>query len=940
MCKSVLTLAIAITSSLLLPAPAMAQSAIAGIVKDTAGAAVPGATVEAGSPALIEKSRTTTTDEAGQYRLVDLRPGTYRVTVSLAGFRTVVTDGLVLQSDSTAPLNVELALGAIAETVTVRAPKPVVDVQTAQRREVVTAQMLDALPTGRNYQLMAATVPSVTANAFDVGGSSTMWTGGALLAHGSLAIDSRTMIDGMVADCMFGAGQSPCLYDNEAQTEEIAVQVTAGAAENQLSGVLVNRIPRTGGNTFHGEGMFFYANDALQGTNLDDELRARTPTVGTRLYRAYDVNYSLGGPIVPDRVWFFVSGRHNAYNNYVTVPDGTQAADDNAAKSFPGRVTAQLTPKNRVTGMFDWANKVRGHRKLSSVVAPEASIQQSQPAEHIAQVKWVSAVSSHLLVETGFTQQFNGDRFRYEPEVVPGTCHVSFSLCPQGTTYGSIAHEDLTTEEQSVAAVPALGLGQSPGANPALSNYLAGSLSYVTGGHSLKVGIQDRWGYSKDIRPDINGDIIQQYREGKASSVQALNTPISNEVNVNADLGVYIQDTWTSRRLTLVPGLRWDHFNSSVPEQVLPAGRFVSARRFDAIHNLPNWNNVSPRIGGSYDLTGRAKTAVKGSFGVYVESQGPVYARTYNPAVFAMDQRSWTDLNHDDIAQEDEIGPARNGSFRTRTPDPALRRPHQRVWDVGIQHELVQGLAVSVSYNQRGFHDIIWTQNLAAPFSEYTLLSIPDPLRNGQMLPVYNLNQAVRGLVNELDTNSSSNTRVYRGVDVSFNWRLPGSALISGGTSTGRTLTRTCDVEDPNSLQFCDYSQYHIPFQTLFKVSGMYPLPHDVHVSALFQHVPGTERIAIYNISKTELPTLVPTSVNIRLNEPGTLFNDTVNQLDFTVSKSFRQRLYEVRPELSLFNAFNANPVLTRTNKYGSDLGNPLTILPPRMARLGLTVRF
>src|SRR5262252_5979476 len=112
MCKSVLTLAIAITSSLLLPAPAMAQSAIAGIVKDTAGAAVPGATVEAGSPALIEKSRTTTTDEAGQYRLVDLRPGTYRVTVSLAGFRTVVTDGLVLQSDSTAPLNVELALGA------------------------------------------------------------------------------------------------------------------------------------------------------------------------------------------------------------------------------------------------------------------------------------------------------------------------------------------------------------------------------------------------------------------------------------------------------------------------------------------------------------------------------------------------------------------------------------------------------------------------------------------------------------------------------------------------------------------------------------------------------------------------------------------------------------------------------------------------------------
>src|SRR5262250_2280352 len=118
-----------------------------------------------------------------------------------------------------------MSVGPVAEIVTVRGSPPV-DVQTAQRREIVTAQMLDALPTGRNFQLMAGTVPSVTTGVFDVGGSSAMWTGGQLLAHGSLAVDSRTLIDGMVADSMFGGGQAAGLYDNEAQTEEMAVQVT------------------------------------------------------------------------------------------------------------------------------------------------------------------------------------------------------------------------------------------------------------------------------------------------------------------------------------------------------------------------------------------------------------------------------------------------------------------------------------------------------------------------------------------------------------------------------------------------------------------------------------------------------------------------------------------------------------------------------------------
>jgi hypothetical protein len=593
--------------------------------------------------------------------------------------------------------------------------------------------------------------------------------------------------------------------------------------------------------------------------------------------------------------------------------------------------------------MFDWANKVRGHRNLASNVTPAASIRQGQPAEHILQAKWTSTLTNHLLFETGYTQSYNAPLYTYEPEVVFGACHTAYNLCAPGTGYGSVAHNDTVLGKQTVAALEAAASGAGVSFMPALSHVYVASLAYVSGAHNFKVGVQQRWGYARDIRDNINGDANQLYQSGRPFAVDALNTPFENVVDVHADLGIFVQDTWTTKRLTVSPGIRWDHFNSSIPAQDAAAGRFVPARHFDAIPDVPNWNNVSPRIGASFDLTGKGKTAVKGNFGVFVQSQGPGFASTYNPVVFATDRRTWTDLNLDDIAQENELGPTSNLTFGVRlnhNPDPNITRPYQRVWDVGLQHELTPGLALSVSYNQRSFYNIIWTQSLAIPYSEYTLASVADPRNSNDSLPVYNVNRAVFGQVNDLDANSGQNTRVYKGVDATFNWRFRGGASLFGGTSTGRTLTNTCDVPDPNNTRFCDYNQYSVPLLTQFKLSGTYPLPYGARLSGTFQHTPGSERTITYQVTRTQLPSLVQASVNVRLNEPGTVYNDTVNQLDFSVTKSFRRGSYEIRPELSLFNALNANPVLTQTNAYGSALNNALTILPQRLARLGLTLKF
>ena len=184
--------------------------------------------------------------------------------------------------------------------------------------------------------------------------------------------DSRTLIDGMVVDSMFGNGQCSCVYDNEAQTQEMAVQVSGGSAENQLSGVLVNRIPKYGGNNFSGDNLVLFSNSEMQGQNVDDDLRARGITAPARLAYQYDINYSLGGPILRDKLWFFASGRHWAYNNYVASvfnADGSQAINDNTLRAFPIRLTWQASQRNRLTGLIDFAKKIAGHFQLTSAVS-------------------------------------------------------------------------------------------------------------------------------------------------------------------------------------------------------------------------------------------------------------------------------------------------------------------------------------------------------------------------------------------------------------------------------------------------------------------------------------------------------------------------------------------------------------------------------------------
>ena len=599
----------------------------------------------------------------------------------------------------------------------------------------------------------------------------------------------------------------------------------------------------------------------------------------------------------------------------------------------------------------DWANEGRGGANVTSnvtlthVFSPTASMQFG----YDYQAKWTSTLTSKLLAEVGFSQNFLGYNLAYQPGTPgPGA----------DNPFGAIAKSD--------AGIASKGSFNAPATvfyNPFVAKVAVASLTYVTGSHSIKVGMQDKFGWIKNTLTQ-NGNMVQVYNNGAPLQVRVYNTPIASRSNLNGDVGIYVQDSWKIKRLTLNPGICFERFNAEVDDQVAPAGRFVPARQFAAIPNLPNFKNWVPRVGAAYDLFGDGKTGVKGSVGRYMQQDATSFPQTYNPMAAITANLSWTDVNKDDIAQG-ELGcvyqtvgceinfaqlPANFGARRNRNPAPGLTRPYQMVYNAGVTRELRPGLGVAFNYFRREFHNVTYTTNLGNPVSAYTAFQVADPRGTGT-ITVYNADPTKLTLVNELDTTSSANKTTFNGFDLGVNMRLAKGITLAGGSSSGRTIAIQCDLSDPNytaaatpGLRFCDQSAFGMPWKTTVKFSGSYPMPYGFRVSSVFQSSPGDQLINTYVLTAANFRTqtgvtLSQSSVSMRLTQPGTAYLPRVNQFDVTLSKSFPIGRVRVSPEVSLFNLLNANPVLSQSVAY-PNVGIPLRILDGRLIRFQAQVRF
>src|SRR5438309_724967 len=294
----------------LLSSAAWAQQAsgIAGVVRDTSGGVLPGVTVEAASPALIEKVRSVVTDGEGRYNIVDLRPGTYVVTFSLTGFNTFKREGIALTAAFTATVNADMQVGALEETITVTGASSLVDTQNIRQQKVVSTELLAALPTGaKAIQNLITLTPGLNGTA-DVGGSSGLYRSNgprAATFHGKTGV--KVLYDGM--NILAANGTSNGYLPNPEFAEEQTVETGGISAESGGSGVVMNMIPKTGSNAFAYGASFLGTRTGLQSDNLTDSLRGLGLTATSKVVHLYDGNVTAGGPIKQDRLWFFAASR-------------------------------------------------------------------------------------------------------------------------------------------------------------------------------------------------------------------------------------------------------------------------------------------------------------------------------------------------------------------------------------------------------------------------------------------------------------------------------------------------------------------------------------------------------------------------------------------------------------------------------------------------------
>lgn len=936
------TLAIVVVSavSLLAPTLARAQATISGLVQDSTGAVLPGVTVEAQSPTLIEQSRSVVTDSAGRYAIVDLRPGTYVVTFTLTGFNTVKRDGIVLTGAATVQVHADMRVGALEETLTVTGAAPIVDVQTVRREFVVNREMMDVLPVARSLTAQVVLIPGVT-------GVNT--AGGVLpTVHGSSANETYMYNDGLRAgQHLIGAGTSQGGWTmSQAASAELTYQTGAQSAEFQVGGVAMNAIPKEGGNKFAGTWVTYGAGGGVQSDNRTPELR-QVIRDANRLIHSIDFDGAGGGPIKPNTMWFFGGARYTSNKSYVAdvyYPDGSQAfTGPSRVTDMVLRLTTQLTPRNKLKVSYDKHiqrsfNASVGAGVLGSAasgaIRPEAAYDIHIPQVYAPQAKWTSPVTNRLLLEGALSTHYMHWRHQYNPSVGPL----------------EVANLEASTGTLSVAT-------NSRYDNLSNAYNAIASVSYVTGSHNFKTGMVHRWGYMEQSRP-YNGDLFQlTFASGQPNSVTVLNTPVAERDDLNADLGLYVQDRWTIDRLTLNLGARYDRFNASTAAQSAPAGRFVPARQFAAIENLPSWNDWAVRLGVAYDLFGDGKTALKANVNKYVAGESMNSTSAYNPMSLKTESRAWRDLNGDRTVlnpdgsvQYNEIGPARNNNFGldagTTRLDPNIPRTNNWEQIVSVQHEIRQNFGITAGYYGRRYANLTWTDNLLVdPNADYTPFTIVTPRDSrlpgggGQPVTMYNLNPSKLGLVDNIVKAAPTRRQVYDGFEVTANGRLKGGAFVTAGFTTERTALYNCDVDDPNQRRFCDNTP---PFRTMVKASGSYPLPYALQLSGVLRFMPGASLNANYAVTSAlaGVPLTGGGTLNVNLVEPGTLFGAYQNQLDVRVMRAFRFGRARAQAYVDLYNVTNSAAVTTYVQTFGSAWLRPQAILQARYLRFGTQIDF
>ena len=939
-------------------ADAQDQAGITGTVVDETQAALPGVMVEARSPALIEQVRTVFTDGAGNYRFVTLPPGSYQVTFTLPGFRRVVRDGIVLTGAFVAPVDAQLEVGGLEETVMVTGVAPLVDVVSTRQQTVLTAEEINVLPGSNNVMFAMQYVPGVTGNAYDRGAT----------LHGSDRSDAQPHVDGIKSGMQLGGRNQYVggigMITDEGAAEELVFDVSSQSAEYSSSGVRSNIIPKSGGNSFSGGFFAGGQTDRFISDNQSQDLKDLGFEFAPSAFN-WNVNPFLGGPVVQDRLWFFASATEARSKRFIldsfwdlnepstpagVTEDDLRAYNQTETGQQQFRLTWQISERNKLMGSY------HGHRNnFDHVVgtgfgrvSAEALFNGISSPTNLSTFRWTSPITSRLLTE-----------------VTVGYIRQDLYMNAFEENYGRVPLRDWATGESYNTSFINI-------ADETHRRHLQASVSYVTGSHNLKAGLN----YMNNVQYyswPAAGDIFQGFTVNKwpIGLMVMANGAFENERKQNCDCGLYVQDAWTVDRFTLNLGLRYDWFVNSIPGGSRPAGHFTPELTIAGYPDIPNWQDWNARIGVAYDLFGDGSTAVKMAAGRYVANEALGISDPFNPLspTGNLDYRSWTDLNFDGTAinpdgtpQYEEIGPSYNPNFGTPTSavtlDPDAPRGHNWEYSGGIERQLTDGWSLSGMWHRRQFSEFRWRDNLNLDAADWAPVNFTAPghatLPNGggQDITVYEFADPnfVFSTGEQLMTLAPDDWRTWNGFELIVDGRLWRGGFVNASWTAGKSEHHFCTAgrDDPNQLRFCHWNE---PLRHMGKLYGAVPLPFDTMISGLFQVFAGGHRGANWRADAADFGRpLINASdegtINVQLIEPGTEFYDATTSLLVRFIKDVNVGASQLRLYMTASNIFNRAAVTSRNQYLGgggvlsTDYHRPITIQDGRALSFGMQWQF
>src|SRR5687768_15794426 len=727
--SKLLVVHLCLVSLLAIAAPAAGQStqaAIIGVVTDTSGAILPGVTVVATSPALQVPRVETVTNERGEYRLSPLPIGAYTINYELSGFQTVRREGVRLAVGFVATVDQVLSLGTVSETITVSGASPLVDVTNPATSVDLSSEGLEVLPTTRDgLKAFMGQVPGMRTN-LDVGASS-MTDTIVIRAYGQQGAPWQ-MLEGIMFASSGGSGVQGAHVDFNT-IESTRLQTVGSSAEMPRRGPFIDSVAKSGGNEFHGELVAYGSSNRIEASNLNDNLRTAGVRNVPKLHGMWDYSAAVGGRIVRNKLWFFVSGRSEGYNREILnafYEDGQPILVETDQAFHSEKLQWQASQRHKVTLFYHGALDIQ--RRGASQFRPAESMEIHRGPVSMYKGEWQYVRGSSMVAALQYGNWYK-HAFYYSLPLYEGTGTPGVSTIDTGTQFVTGTHlSDNRIEDY-------------------FRNHAKGSVSFfgsncLKGTHQLKTGFDYLFGgYPHKQNNKRGGNYQLRFNNGTPFQIETYNYPV-RPANENHYLGLYAQDSWSfNRRLTLSLGLRYAYDNAYAPAQCNFPSEFGAAQCWDKIQ-MRIWHSWVPRLHAAYDIFGDGKSVIKGGFGRFVN------LREVNPEVVAANRNNratsiwtWHDLNNNRNYDPGEVNLDPTGpDFRSisgvtdAVPNPNEPQPKSDEWSLTFERQLASNWAVRATGVYARNFDLRRTLEIHRPYELYNIpITNPDPGIDGRI---------------------------------------------------------------------------------------------------------------------------------------------------------------------------------------------------------------